>query len=403
MHTVAEALELVLAHSHSLFPRLSTLAQARGLTLAEDIAADLDSPPFDKALVDGYAVRSDDLRGTGTSLRVIEEVPAGRVPLRAISSGEAALIMTGAPLPAGADAVVMIERTRHKDSHVLIDEPSIVPGRNVLARGREMRAGELVLSRGWQLNAPRLGLLAAVGRTCVSVVPRPRVTIVSTGDELVEPGQTPGPGQIRNSNATVLQALAESAGGQVETLPIARDEPAGLHQILERGLSADVLLITGGVSAGNRDLVPDALERLGVSKVFHKIRLKPGKPLWFGVGPARGTDPGPLVFGLPGNPVSGIVGFLLFVRPSLDRLAGRISPSSRALEGRLTRSFVHGGDRPTYHPSRWVAGVGSALEPLEWVGSADLRTITRADGFAVFPAGDRAHEAGEFVPFLPLE
>ena len=403
MLTVAEGLEKVLAHAHSLPPRTSTLAQARCLTLAEDIAADLDSPPFDKALVDGYAVRSADLRGSGTSLRVIEEVPAGRVPVRAISSGEAVMIMTGAPLPAGADAVVMIERTKRNNGQVFIDELSIVPGRNVLARGREMRASEVVLSRGSLLNAVRLGLLAAVGRTSVSVVPRPRIAIVSTGDELVEPGQVPGPGQIRNSNATVLRAMAESAGGEVETLPIAPDEPAGLHAILERGLSADVLLITGGVSAGNRDLVPDALERLGVSRVFHKIRLKPGKPLWFGVGPARGNDPGPLVFGLPGNPVSGFVGFVLFVRPSLDRLAGRTSPSSRPLEARLARTFVHAGDRPTYHPSRWVAGVGSGLEPLEWAGSADLRTITRADGFAVFPAGDRVHEAGEFIPFLPLE
>src|SRR5262249_6328759 len=191
-----------------------------------------------------------------------------------------------------------------------------------LAGGREMRAGERVLTRGTILKPAHLGVLASVGRTSV-LVRRPRATIVPTGDELVEPDRSPGPGQIRNSNAIMLWAMTIEETATADVLPIAPDEPARLREILQRGLESDVLVITGGVSAGQRDLVPTALEQLGVQRIFHKVRLKPGKPLWFGTGPPRGATarPGPLVFGLPGNPVSGLVGFLLFIKPALAALA----------------------------------------------------------------------------------
>jgi molybdopterin molybdotransferase len=200
-------------------------------------------------------------------------------------------------------------------------------------------------------------------------------------------------------------AIDETA--RVEVLPIAPDEPAALQQILQRGLESDVLVITGGVSAGQRDLVPAALEHLGVRRIFHKVRLKPGKPLWFGVGPPRPRteQPAPLVFGLPGNPVSGLVGFLLFIKPALAVLGGR--PAAPGLsEARLVRGFRHRGDRPTYHPARQVPGgdphAPAPLETLEWAGSADLRTVAAADGFAVFSAGDRDYNPGENVGFLPM-
>ena len=186
-----------------------------------------------------------------------------------------------------------------------------------------MRIGEVV-SAPARLTPSRLGLLASVGRVSVRVRPAaPRVAIVATGDELVEPGQPLGPGQIRNSNAPMLRALAMAAGAEAHVLPIAADEPSALSTILRRGLDADVLLISGGVSAGTCDLVPSALEALGVENVFHKVNIKPGKPLWFGVGPSRDSERGPLVFGLPGNPVSGLVGFLVFAAPGLALLAGR--------------------------------------------------------------------------------
>jgi molybdopterin molybdotransferase len=402
--TVDEALEAVLQAVRPLPGTWEPLAQALRCVLAEDVLADIDLPPFDKAQVDGYAVRRADLTGQERWLRLGERISAGQTPTRGLAVGEAAVVMTGAPVPPGSDAVVMHERTRSGDGGVWVEEAEVRAGQNILARGREMRAGEVVLTRGTILKPAHLGVLASVGRTSVRVV-RPRVAIVPTGDELVEPERKPGPGQIRNSNAIMLQTMAIEEPAAAEVLPIAPDEPDPLRQVLARGLESDVLVITGGVSAGQRDLVPAALEQLGVRRIFHKVRLKPGKPLWFGTGPPRAAigQPGPLVFGLPGNPVSGLVGFLLFIKPALAALSGR----PRALgvaEARLVRGFRHRGDRPTYHPARLLTGSDphgpAPIETLEWAGSADLRTVAAADGFAVFPAGDRDYDPGEIVGFL---
>ena len=294
-----------------------------------------------------------DLEGGDRLLRIGEEITAGRVPTRPLGVREAAAIMTGAPMPAGADAVVMIEQTRRHEGGVLVDDPSVAPGRHWMPRGREMRTGEVVLRRGGRLNPARLGLLASVGRTEVAVIPRPRVAIVPTGDELVEPDRRPGPGQIRNSNAVMLRALVASCDAEADALAIAPDRLDRLRETLASGLTADVLLITGGVSAGNRDLVPEALASLGVVRVFHKVRIKPGKPLWFGVGPPRDARPGALVFGLPGNPVSGVVGFLLFVRPALDRLWARTASRPYLGRGRLAvavRACGRPSDLPSFAP-----------------------------------------------------
>ena len=409
MLTVDEALEAVLGRAHSLPSRRFRLADASGCLLAEDVSADLDSPPFPKALVDGYAVRAADLIGPSCRLTLGEEILAGRMPCRPLAEGEAALVMTGAPLPEGADAVVMREQAQPTGDGWVVLEPArpVVAGLNRMTRGREMRAGEVVLRRGERLNPARIGLLAAVGRPEVAVIPRPRVVVVPTGDELVEPDRCPGPGQIRNSNAATLRALARASGAEAEAAPIAPDEPAALREALRNGLdAADVLLVAGGVSAGDLDLVPAALGSLGVSCVFHKVQVKPGKPIWFGVGPPRGDGaPGPLVFGLPGNPVGGIVGFLLFVRPALDMMRGGAVPATYSYPVRLVGPFHHRGPRPTYHPARLVGRAGeeiSGVETLEWAGSADLRTVARADGFAAFPAGDRNYEAGQVVDFLSM-
>jgi molybdopterin molybdotransferase len=302
----------------------------------------------------------------------------------------------------------MHERNPMADGMVQILEPEVRPGQNRLVRGQIYRTGDLILRRGTALGPAHLGLLASIGRSSVLAVQRPRVAIVPTGDELVEPDRVPRPGQIRNSNGVMLEGLCLAQGAVAEALPIAPDEPQALGRILGRGLEFDVLLVTGGVSAGQRDLVPGVLEELGVGRVFHKVRLKPGKPLWFGVGPGRAGRPGTLVFGLPGNPVSGLVGFLLFVRPALERLAGRTGKPSEPMRACLDREFVHRGDRPTYHPARWVRRSGDAatagvIEPLAWAGSADLLGVARADGLAVFQAGDRVFREGEIVPFLPLQ
>ncbi len=413
MLTIVEALQAVTSEARALASSSSPIEQALGCVLAQDVRADTDSPPFDKALVDGYALRTADLNDANLSLTIGELITAGQTPTRALARGEAAVIMTGAPLPGGCDAVVMHERTQKLNGAVLIEQPSIRPGQNILRRGAEMRSGEVVLSRGSVLHPPGLGVLASVGRTDVLVIPRPRVSIVSTGDELVEPGEPLGPGQIRNSNAVMLRALANESGALAATLPIARDEPGELARILGQALESDLMLVTGGVSAGQRDLVPDALASLGVRQVFHKIKLKPGKPLWFGVAEPRPGRGGTLVFGLPGNPVSGLVSFMLFVKPALAALAGRSAAAAPLAKARLARSFAQRGDRDTYFPAQIVEAANAEddagghdslplIATLNWAGSADLRTVAGADGFAVFPAGDREIRAGEIVGYLPM-
>jgi molybdopterin molybdotransferase len=400
MLTVDQAIEAILERTHPLPARSTALLDALGLILDEEIVADTDLPPFDKATMDGYAVRSVDLPDSAEyDLRVVEEITAGQVPTRPLLPGEATRIMTGAPLPSGADAVVMVERSKVEGSTVTLPGP-VAPGLNRLVRGREMKAGEVLLSKGTRLDASKLGLIASAGRAQILAIPRPSVSVLPTGDELVPVDQKPGPGQIRNSNGVILAGLARAWGvSAIRENPVAGDDPESLRASLAEAMnSTDVLIVSGGVSAGSKDLVPSTLVDLGVERVFHKVNVKPGKPLWFGVGPSRGARTGILVFGLPGNPVSGVVSFLLFVRPALEALAGWSTKRTQLASFFLGKSFEHRGDRPTYHPARLEEG---RLIPLDWGGSADLRTVALADGFAAFPAGDRTFEVGEEVPFLP--
>jgi molybdopterin molybdotransferase len=307
--------------------------------------------------------------------------------------------MTGAPLPSGADAVVMVERSKLGDCVVL--EAPARPGMNRMVRGRELKAGEPLLARGTKLNPAALGLIASAGRAEILAIPKPTVAIVPTGDELVSPSQIPQAGQIRNSNGVMLAALVRSSGfDRVTERPVAPDDPERLRAALDASRNeADVVLISGGVSAGTKDLVPATLVDLGIEEVFHKVSVKPGKPLWFGVGPDRGHKPGSLVFGLPGNPVSGVVCFLLFVRPALEALAGRPPKRTQLASFRLGAPYDHRGDRPTYHPASLEQG---RVRPLDWSGSADLRAVASADGFATFPAGDAQYQAGDSIEFLPF-
>lgn len=403
MLTVAEALDAVRSHTHTLPTRPIRLTESLGLVLAEDVVADLDLPPFDKALVDGYALRADALAAGGpVTLRVVETIYAGQTPSRPVGPGEAAAIMTGAPLPEGADAVVMVEKTSSPDAdHVVVPPGPVAPGQNRLVRGREMRAGEVVVANGATLDAAKLGVLASVGAAEVLARPRPVVAVAATGDELVPFDQSPGPGRIRNSNTVLLAALAEQFGAKARPLPITPDRPEALRDAFAQALeSADILLVSGGVSAGQKDLVPDALASVGVRPVFHKVRVKPGKPLWFGVGPGREGSGPALVFGLPGNPVSGLVSFLLFVRPALATLAGGTREDDLGPTLPLAIPYRHADDRDVYRPARIVAG--DRVEPLTWSGSSDLRGAASGDGFAIFPAGERMYKEGEPVGFLPL-
>jgi molybdopterin molybdotransferase len=400
MLSVSEAQSLVLAKAHVLSAAPVPLSyELLGQVLAEDVVSDIDMPPFDKSLMDGYAVRSADLSDGKALLTVVEELTAGQTPKRALAAGQATRIMTGAPIPAGADAVVMIERTRPaSDDRVQIEDRPPRPGQNIMPRGREMRRGEIILSAGAPLRPQEFGVLATVGRITIAVIPRPRVTILSTGDEIVDAPEKPGPGQIRNGNGPMLQAQVVRAGGIPQYLGISRDRAEELRSKIKQGLQSDILVLSGGVSAGKLDLVPGTLGELGVQAHFHKVEMKPGKPVFFG------TWKKTLVFGLPGNPVSALACFELFVRPAIRRLAGHEKPGPFFVEATLAENFTYKTDRPTYYPA-WMnwEGKGYQVRPVPWFGSPDLRALTQANAFIFIAAGEHQLPAGQVVSVMKTE
>ncbi|HTQ40471.1 MAG TPA: gephyrin-like molybdotransferase Glp [Pirellulales bacterium] len=399
MLSVAEALSFVLENARPKPPGEVPLAEASGLVLAEDVTSDIDSPPHDKSMVDGYAVLAADLADGRAKLSVLEEVTAGAVPTRKIIPGCCTRIMTGAPLPEGADAVVMVERTRARSDVVDIHDEHFRAGQNIMRRGKSLRRGDIVLHSGVELGPAEIGLLAEVGRARLHAIPPVQVAIVSSGNELVPADQQPATGQIRNANGPLLATAVRKAGATPHDLGIARDEVAELRKCFQAGLQSDVLVISGGVSAGVLDLVPAGLTELGVRQVFHKVNLKPGKPLWFGV--AKNST---LVFGVPGNPLSSLVCFELFVKPAIARLAGRHwEPPQRTQPAKLTAEFRQRSDRPTYWPAVAIASAeGWLVEPKAWQGSADLRGFAGANALAIFPAGEKIYAAGDAVDVLLL-
>lgn len=403
--SVADALSLVLRHAPIGKTERVPLAEACGRSLAETVTSDVDSPPHDKSIVDGFAVRAADLVDGRAELDVSEEIMAGMVPQREVGAGQTARIMTGAPLPMGADAVVMLERTTTLASghqgRVKIDEPAFRAGQNIVRRGAVMRRDDAVIAVGRRLRPIEIGLLAEVGCGEVAVYRRPTVAVLATGNELVPHNQQPGPGQIRNSNGPMLAAAVERAGGLTIELAIGRDDPAQLRESIRAGLDADILLVSGGVSAGDLDLAPGLFRELGVEEVFHKVRLKPGKPLWFGV---RHAERETLVFGLPGNPVSSLVCFLLFGRPAMSRFLGLAENTMVVGAAKLGAPYSQRGPRATYAPARleWNAD-GPVVTPLKSQGSGDLKALTDANALALFPPGDREFAAGEMIEMMMLD
>ncbi|GDY08089.1 molybdopterin molybdenumtransferase MoeA [Planctomycetia bacterium] len=401
---VSEAVAAVLREASAFEPHAISLLDALGLVLAEDVRADADSPPFDKSLVDGFAVR---LADCVASLPVIETVAAGQVPTRSLDRPAAIQIMTGAPLPVGAEAVVPVELTSEQigaSGGVHVSIPIKVASwkldTNILRRGASTKLGDLVVAAGSELRPQELGALAECGLARVTARRRPRVAVLATGDELVPVEQAPGPGQIRNSNETMLCAQLLRACAEPVPLGIARDERAHLRERIDIGLQSDVLVLSGGVSMGEKDLVPSELAAAGVRQVFHKANVKPGKPIWFGVLDRR-PNSRTLVFGLPGNPVSSLVCFELFVRPALRRMMGVSSAESVAVKARLTAPHTTKGERPTYQPARleWQSD-GPIVTAIPWVGSSDLRATVAANSMALFPVGDQTYEAGSVIEVI---
>jgi molybdopterin molybdotransferase len=407
MLSVEEAQQRILGEVKIPPPRAVPLADALGLALDENVASDIDSPPHDKSIVDGYALIASSVTASQTELRVIEEVTAGQVPTMAVEPGMATRIMTGAPVPQGADAVVMVEKTISiegvSEARVRILEAPVKPGQNIVRRGASMRRGDEVLTADLhrRLRPIEIGLLAEVGRATVEVL-QPTAAVLATGNELVPANQVPGPGQIRNSNGPMLVAFVRDAGAAPIDLGIARDTHADLRTKIEQGLNSDVLILSGGVSAGVLDLVPQVLSECGVHEVFHKVNLKPGKPLWFGT--CQRDSQNRLVFGLPGNPVSSLVCFELFVRPALKKLAGHRDCIPVPIQATLTKEHQQRGQRGTYWPSQMETNADGTrlVTPLPWKGSGDLRSLANADALAIFPPGERQYQLGETISVLLL-
>lgn len=404
MISVADALQSILDHVTAVRPTDFALADSLGLVLAEDIVSDVDSPPFDKALMDGFAVRSEDLPGGRAELAIIEEVMAGQTATCSLDRGQAIRIMTGAPIPAGCDSVVQVEHTRiDPDSgRVVIETASAAIGRNIMRRATAMRSGDQILSSGTLVRPQEIGALAELGRHRISARRRPRVAVISTGDELVPVHEIPGPGQIRNSNEAMLLAQIARAGGEPVSLGIARDERSHLRERILEGLQEDVLLLSGGVSAGKLDLVPSELAAAGVAQFFHKVNVKPGKPVWFGVRTVG--DRSTYVFGLPGNPVSSMVCFELFARTAIRRLRGLSDAHPQSRRVQLSKDHQARGDRPTFYPAQfhWTPD-GASVTPVNWHGSADLRATVDANSMVLFPPGDRLFRDGDLVDVIPWD
>jgi len=362
---------------------------ALGRVLARDAGADRDYPPFDRAMRDGFAVRAADLPG---KLWVAGEIRAGQHSDLALRAGEAIEIMTGAPVPPGADAVVMIEHCEKAGDTVSIGR-SLESGANIAPRGSEARASGVVLERGSRLSYPGVAWLAATGQQTVEVFARPRVAIVSTGDEIVEIGSTPKPHQIRNSNGWSLSAQVKRAGGIPVRMPIAPDTVEDTRWIVEQGLESDMLLLSGGVSAGKYDVVETVLAELGAEFFFDRVLIQPGQPLVFG----RVREK--LFFGLPGNPVSGMVTFEVFARAALELLSGVNDAPLPLTLARLTRKFTHKPGLTRFLP----ACVSDAeVTPVEWHGSGDIAALCRANAFLVADADKPEYAAGETIRVLPM-
>ncbi len=407
MIELEQALDLIARQARRLPPRRVRLAEAAGRVLVEPVVADVASPPWDRAMMDGFAIRSSDMPADGTAeFDVVADLAAGDVFGTSIRPGSCARIMTGAPVPPGTDAVVPIEcaidgtARVHSGGRVRLRDDRFRAGQHVALEGAAFRAGAPVLPAGTRLGAAAIGLAAEAGATHVVVVPRPRVAILSTGSELVPPETVPSHGQTRNSNAPMIAAAVASLGAEPVALGSVVDRPEPLRAAVAQGLAADMLLLSGGVSAGDYDLVPDTLSKSGVAKIFHKVRLKPGKPVWFGVFERPDGGGRCLVFGLPGNPASSLVCFELFVRPALaallewpqerrhlPRVAARLGDAAKGAE-----------DRPVFAPCRLERrGDGLVAWPLAWTGSSDLVGLAVADGLLALPAGTRRAEAGTSI------
>jgi molybdopterin molybdotransferase len=383
-HRESESLDF--AHQPSL---------ALGRVLAENVVADRNYPPFDRSIRDGFAVRAQDASQPGARLRIIGESRAGFPFEAAVATGECVRIFTGAPIPRGANAVVMQEFARMEDGYAILDQRAL-PSQNYVMAGAESRVGEIVIASGTRLGYAEVAMAAQVGHTRVEVSRRPRVAILTTGDEIVTVDQKPGPFQIRNSNAMALAGLTTMAGGDPILLDNAPDDMEQLRALIERGLDADILVLSGGVSVGQYDFVEEVLRALGAEFFFDSVALRPGKPAVFG------WCKGKPVFGLPGNPVSTMITFELLVRPAVEILSGRAPRPVNYLKAKLAHPIRERGALTHFLPASFTQTEGDpVVQTLLWEGSGDISAVVRGNCFLVVRPDHLELEAGDWVDVLP--
>jgi molybdopterin molybdotransferase len=398
MISVEEALGILLSNLPERKIEEIPFQSALGRILAETLVATCDIPPFDRSALDGYALLAADVQHAPVGLTIVGESRAGVGMSGGVKQGEAVAIMTGAPVPEGADCVQMVELSQLSDdgAKVTILRP-VQAHDNIAPRGSEARAGEIVLDVGHRLGPAEIAVMATFGYRRVKVYRHPSVAIVATGDELVELEQTPRPDQIRNSNAYCLASQLRYMNVDADYLGIAKDDKEELRQKMLEGLERDVLIITGGVSMGEYDFVQDVFHDLGLEILFSKVAIKPGKPTVF----ARRKEK--LVFGLPGNPISALITFECFVRPALGRLCGMKNPELPRMKGELLAAMKQTPGRTAFLPA-WVTWQedGWKVQPLQWKSSADIIGFTNANATFIFPKNRDSLGRGEIVELMLL-
>ena len=396
--SVLAAQQCVLESVAVFGPEPVKLEQSLGRVLAEEVRANRDQPPYDISAMDGYALRSADLTNAPATLEIIEDIKAGDMPSRALAAGQCARIMTGAPIPQGADAVIRVEDTEVLDEqHVQINQ-AVKPGNDIRRLGENMRNGEVVLSPGTAITPGVIGVLATVKRAQVQVYRRPRVAILSTGNELEGLDEPVDPNKIPNSNSYALMAQVQALGIEPVLLGIARDDPEELARYLKRGLEYDVLLVSGGTSVGVHDYVRPTIEALGAQMLFWRVAMKPGHPVAFGKVGEK------IIFGLPGNPVSSMVCFEQFVVPALRRMMGHARTHRRTITARLTHNVKHQPGRTEFIRVMLAKEEGGyAASSTGAQGSGMLLSMARADGLAVLPADCNGMVAGSMVAVQLLD
>lgn len=406
MLSVTDALAMVLAQAMPVASEIEPLPNALRRILAIDVQTPHDSPPFHKSLMDGFAVTTlSNSNPAATndqefiSLNVVETVTAGMIPSKPVTAATAVRIMTGAALPAGCDCVVPIERTQFDEANpnvVVIPRAAFFAESCLMRQGGAAKKGTRLMAAGTQLQPQQIAALAEFGEARVPVFRLPTVAVLATGDELIPFNEPLRPGAIRNSNEPMLAAQAATCDATPISLGVARDNIDELSMHIQQGLQHDVLLLSGGVSAGTLDLVPQRLAAAGVEQIFHGVDMKPGKPLWFGI--RRSESRTTLVFGLPGNPVSSLVCFELFVRPALSKISGISTGQKPCLTARLSEPYTAKGSRPIYQPG-FISFCDGALRfrPVPWNGSSDLRATIEANGMALLSSAQGPYNVNDAV------